>query len=271
MKIQQSVAAILGLVSAVPALAHIGYSGRDFGTLDGLVTTGSTITGKSVTSNAGWADAADNSASDKFIWGDSHKAAAFTFILTNTSSVTFSVVANTASNTGVGNVSSLLPGFSIYEGKASVSPHTPPQTSADYDYSSASAAWLLNANPAGANFPFQAYSGVWNAMGDWKVGGDGDPVGNYSALTSFSYKGSAFDSDLNGSASGTFLLGPGTYSVFVGGNNYADYGNPLKFGLNASLAVAAVPEPESYAMLLAGLGLIGAIARRRKENRTHQD
>lgn len=28
--------------------------------------------------------------------------------------------------------------------------------------------------------------------------------------------------------------------------------------------VTAVPEPESYAMLLAGLGLMGAIARRRK-------
>jgi hypothetical protein len=28
--------------------------------------------------------------------------------------------------------------------------------------------------------------------------------------------------------------------------------------------VAAVPEPETYAMLLAGLGLVGAIARRRK-------
>ncbi len=30
------------------------------------------------------------------------------------------------------------------------------------------------------------------------------------------------------------------------------------------VAVAAVPEPETYAMLLAGLGLVGAIARRRK-------
>jgi hypothetical protein len=28
--------------------------------------------------------------------------------------------------------------------------------------------------------------------------------------------------------------------------------------------VSAVPEPETYAMLLAGLGLVGAIARRRK-------
>ena len=29
-------------------------------------------------------------------------------------------------------------------------------------------------------------------------------------------------------------------------------------------AVAAIPEPETYAMLLAGLGLIGALSRRRK-------
>ncbi len=39
-------------------------------------------------------------------------------------------------------------------------------------------------------------------------------------------------------------------------------------GLAASLTraqmVAAVPEPETYAMLLAGLGMMGAIARRRK-------
>jgi hypothetical protein len=33
-----------------------------------------------------------------------------------------------------------------------------------------------------------------------------------------------------------------------------------------NVSVTAVPEPESYAMLLAGLGLMGAIARRRKQN-----
>jgi hypothetical protein len=31
-------------------------------------------------------------------------------------------------------------------------------------------------------------------------------------------------------------------------------------------SVAPVPEPETYAMLLFGLGLIGGIARRRKTN-----
>jgi len=34
--------------------------------------------------------------------------------------------------------------------------------------------------------------------------------------------------------------------------------------LNGSFTIAAVPEPETYAMLLAGLGLMGAVARRRK-------
>jgi hypothetical protein len=34
--------------------------------------------------------------------------------------------------------------------------------------------------------------------------------------------------------------------------------------IRVSAPVAAVPEPETYAMLLAGLGLMGAIARRRK-------
>jgi hypothetical protein len=34
--------------------------------------------------------------------------------------------------------------------------------------------------------------------------------------------------------------------------------------LVGALHTAPVPEPESYAMLLAGLGLMGTIARRRK-------
>ena len=35
-------------------------------------------------------------------------------------------------------------------------------------------------------------------------------------------------------------------------------------GNDRTLMLTAVPEPESYAMLLAGLGLMGFIARRRK-------
>lgn len=60
-------------------------------------------------------------------------------------------------------------------------------------------------------------------------------------------------------------------------NNYGAYGqlagadgNPLVarvalVGDSYHLQVAVVPEPESYAMLLAGLGLVGFMARRRKQ------
>ncbi|MDO9197684.1 FxDxF family PEP-CTERM protein [Rhodoferax sp.] len=55
-------------------------------------------------------------------------------------------------------------------------------------------------------------------------------------------------------------LAAGTYSLrtdgLVGGTNF----------IGAQFTVTAVPEPETFAMLLAGLGLVGALARRRNKN-----
>jgi hypothetical protein len=48
-------------------------------------------------------------------------------------------------------------------------------------------------------------------------------------------------------------------------NTYTGSDTTHQFYLGAA-TVAAVPEPESYAMLLAGLGLMGGIARRRKNS-----
>jgi hypothetical protein len=48
------------------------------------------------------------------------------------------------------------------------------------------------------------------------------------------------------------------FTLFIHGTNYA---TNAKY--SGELYVTAVPEPESFAMLLAGLGLMGAIARRR--------
>ncbi|WP_373991936.1 PEP-CTERM sorting domain-containing protein [Duganella sp. BuS-21] len=44
-----------------------------------------------------------------------------------------------------------------------------------------------------------------------------------------------------------------------------EYGNYTTFTTNAVSAITAVPEPETYAMMLAGLGLVGLIARRRRQ------
>lgn len=52
-----------------------------------------------------------------------------------------------------------------------------------------------------------------------------------------------------------------TYTPMLGGNQgTADEA----WKLNSATITAAVPEPENYAMLLAGLGLMGAMVRRRK-------
>lgn len=40
---------------------------------------------------------------------------------------------------------------------------------------------------------------------------------------------------------------------------------PVDFGFRTYVDVAPVPEPETYAMMLAGLGLLGFVARRRKQ------
>lgn len=59
--------------------------------------------------------------------------------------------------------------------------------------------------------------------------------------------------------SGVFL--PGNYYFTVSGVGAGSLGGQYTFYAST---LAPVPEPEAYAMLLAGLGLIGGIVRRRK-------
>ena len=59
-----------------------------------------------------------------------------------------------------------------------------------------------------------------------------------------------------GAATGTSRA---TQTYFTGASAYIDSADVVHVGF----AVAAVPEPESLAMLLAGMGLVGTIARRR--------
>ncbi|NMQ27390.1 PEP-CTERM sorting domain-containing protein [Candidatus Accumulibacter phosphatis] len=50
----------------------------------------------------------------------------------------------------------------------------------------------------------------------------------------------------------------------LGTQTVTHYVDQLHSETNQDFLVAAVPEPESYAMLLAGLGIVGAVARRRR-------
>lgn len=71
----------------------------------------------------------------------------------------------------------------------------------------------------------------------------------------------------------SFSLGTLHFTASNAGNSSLSFSNvtlgdawgaPLAADMTtASINVAAVPEPESYAMFLAGLGILGAIARRR--------
>lgn len=263
--------------------AHISYgTARNFGTV--VAGSNISIATQNVTSNFGWADASDVSlvfnstlantprtdesgfvsgtGTDDLYLGDSHKGRAFKLHLDTLLSVTFTASAR--------NASGLTPAFSVYQGLVATSPFTAPQTSADHDFAPASQAWRTTfaQGVAGTNDTYLATNGSWNALGNWAVGGDGDPAGVPNALDHLQFVGHGASTVANGVATATLTLGPGDYTVFVGGNDIAaksvvDSAKTYAFTLGVSAATAAVPEPETLALALAGLGIV-AVALRRK-------
>lgn len=115
--------------------------------------------------------------------------------------------------------------------------------------------WDLKFDLTGFKANTASFTGQFAADNSAVVKLNGVQIGTsagYNAFSSFA-------------ASSGFLAGVNTLS-FVVTNDAQSGGNPT--GLRAEFltsAVTAVPEPETYAMLLAGLGLMGAVARRRKQ------
>ncbi|HVY71789.1 MAG TPA: hypothetical protein VHH73_17790 [Verrucomicrobiae bacterium] len=248
------------LLAENSALAHISYSGRDLGSYSGQTNGTLTITNQTVTGNYGWADAADG------VLGDSHRGRAFRFHLDKAAYVNLTVSANPHATTN--SLGGFTPAFSVYSGLAAVAPFAASQTtnapSADHDFSDASVAWRTwwvqqNLNPQ-ATDPSPT-DGSWNALGDWKIGGDGDLSGDFSQLSSFVYKGSASSTAAGGSVTGTFSLAAGDYTVFIGGNDIANKTANTALsphGIAVSISVSASPfvdiAPKVFVSLPAGLG-----------------
>ena len=69
-----------------------------------------------------------------------------------------------------------------------------------------------------------------------------------------------------GTNTGGVATSAGTLKLFFWDTNPSDNAGSILVNVTANANVAAVPEPETYAMLLVGLGLVGAIARRRKQS-----
>jgi hypothetical protein len=99
----------------------------------------------------------------------------------------------------------------------------------------------------------------WNTGGYASLGADSTFLGTVLATTYISVGANAVVSNLAGSACG------GLFSS----TSYVSIGAGARVGSGGCSAIAsitsAVPESQSYAMLLAGLGLIGTITRRRSK------
>jgi hypothetical protein len=267
MKILKYIILTLVAACAAPAglQAHIGYSGRNFGTNPVSVT----ISNQAASSAFGWADATDDS------WGDSHRGRFFRFTLTTPASVMISV-SRGGSATQTGAEGTFLPALSLFAGLAQMSPEA-----AAHD----SAALSVYSRPAGTE-------GSFRALTDWSIGNDptyntaGDPMSGvlYAArLANFTYIGHAADgtSANYGNASGingdgvadgrvtaTFNdLAAGDYSLFVGGANYD--AQPTETGPTTyptyafTASVQTVPEPSTWALLACGGLVLGAALRRK--------
>jgi hypothetical protein len=102
-----------------------------------------------------------------------------------------------------------------------------------------------------------ALNGAGNGWGDTIVAGVVNDVSSSNT----------FENGVSGSAVGNSIymkfssMQSGWYTVFFGGTN-SDY-TSTSYNLSVS-AVAAVPEPGTWAMMVAGLGVLGALARRRR-------
>ena len=253
-------------IAGTKALAHVGYSGRDFGNLmynsDG---SGKTV---AISSGFGWADATDTD------WGDSHRGRFFRFTLSGSGDVQITAQRN-SNPTASEIIGTFLPAFSLFSGLGQLAPEQGGHDSAQYSIAN---------RPVGTE-------GSLRALGNWSIGNDptyntGGPTSGvmYAArLAYFTYIGHAADgtSANFGNAAGIFGdgtadgyltatftgLSAGDYSLWVGGANYGlqtvETGPSTFPTYGVTVTAALVPEPSVGPLLIGGATLLTLLRRSR--------
>jgi hypothetical protein len=254
------------------ALAHVGYSGRDFGNLmynsDGSGKT-VTIATQTISSGFGWADATDTD------WGDSHRGRFFRFTLSGPGDVQITAQRN-SNPTASGIIGTFLPAFSLFSGLGQLAPEQGGHDSADFS---------IDNRQVGTE-------GSLRALGNWSIGNDptyntaGYPTSGIlyaPRLAYFTYIGNAADGNSanygaavgifgDGTADGyltaTFTgLSAGDYSLWVGGANYGlqtvETGPSTFPTYGVTVTAALVPEPSVGPLLLGGATLLTLLRRSR--------
>jgi hypothetical protein len=118
--------------------------------------------------------------------------------------------------------------------------------------------WTLSFNLTGYDPASASFAGRWAADNYGVVKLNGTQIGSAGGFANWS----------SFAANSGFNAGVNTLEFLVTNTRLAS-GNPTGLRVEyLSSSVAAVPEPETYAMLMAGLGLLGAVARRRKAIRS---
>jgi hypothetical protein len=165
--------------------------------------------------------------------------------------------------------SALVISYAIFGGVALATPYSPVSALTP----TTGEVWFVGSTTAVSNSAFSdTYSFSFNApatLSFTAVGGWGTTFGDYKAQwIGTAPSGSVLThtdtaNEYGDTWSGSFTAVAGTiYSLKIFQDiNASPYGYH-QFTLTGT-AVAAVPEPETFAMLLAGLGLIGALTRRR--------
>lgn len=283
--------AFLGLAllftTAGPALAHVNYGVSlysDSGIIDPV--TGALGTGivnaapdRTVSSNAGWLGG-----QDPILWGNSHDNRFLYFNLASTSTIDFTITSTNTNGNGV-----LNPGYSIFQGVAPNAAHD--GAIVPTSYIAAQTGFAKISPFAAANAAITAAGGNITTAhwGQYRSNADFTMANDSSVVSTLQYLGLSGSSASGNSVTGHFTLGPGIYSLIVGGANpfslaallehaiatNGDYltssaaltaynADRLSRTFNIQFAVSAVPVPAAIYLFGTGLAGIVAFARRRE-------